>query len=258
MTEYYGDENNQRNGNPAGRFRWGVAGRLLLAFFGVTLMTLLVAIVGDLGLRDSRLTLQSSRDSFDRVSSLLDDSVRSLDGTLATFDNAVAALDTTVAIMEETSDRVTNLNAVDLPAVIAIGAIREALTAVAVGERTLLMRQLYDSDIRQHQRGAIDAAFTRADAALERFSGIEARLTPEKRRAWQEFLDSWRGWTEAHDKLMAEFDAIDDLLERRVRGGFEFEDVAKRAFDIVFGEGQTARDAVNRKLDAVVVLISSS
>jgi methyl-accepting chemotaxis protein len=34
--------------------------------------------------------------------------------------------------------------------------------------------------------------------------------------------------------------------------------VAKRAFDIAFGEGQTARDDVNRCLDAVVTLISNT
>ncbi len=244
--------------SPQRHLRWGVATHLLMAFCGVTLMTVLVAVVGDSGLRDARRTLQTSRDSFDRVSTLLAGSIQSLESAGATIDNAGTALDLTVATMEETSERVTNLNAVDLPAVIAIGEIREALTAVAVGERTLLMRQLYDPQIRQQQRDYIDGAFLRAEAAIERISKLESSFSEDKRRAWLEFIVSWGEWDELHDRLMSEFDQIDDLLEARVRGGFEFEDIAKRAFDIAFGEGQTARERVNSNLDAVVSLISHS
>ena len=244
--------------NSAPQVRWGVATRLFLAFCGVTLMTVLVAVVGDSGLWDTRETLEASRDSFDRVSVVLEDTTRSLDDTSSTISNASNTLDTTVATMKATSNRVNNLNSIDLPAVIAIGSIREALTAVAVGERTLLMRQLYDRDIRENQRAVIAGAFKQADAALASFAVIEPQLTADKRAAWRQFLESWNVWLGAHGNLMDEFDKIDDMLARRTRGGFEFEEVAKSAFDIAFGPGQTARDAVNRKLDAVVTLISDS
>ena len=240
------------------KVRWGVAPRLLLAFCGITLMSVLIALVGDSGLRDSRRTLQASRESFDRVSVLLEDTTRSLDDTSAIIASAGTALDTTVNTMKETSNRINNLNSIDLPAVIAIGSIREALTAVAVGERTLLMRQLYNKEIREEQRSAISGAFARADAALRSFAAIEPQMTRDKRDAWKEFLDSWNAWKTVHEKLMDEFDGIDAMLADRVRGGFEFEEVAKRAFDLAFGDGQTARDTVNRKLDAVVTLISDS
>ncbi len=241
------------------RIRWGgVAAGLFLGFCGVTLMTAMVAYVGDRGLRDSRRTLQTSFDSFNRVSALLEDSAKSLDATGASIEKARLTIDNTVATMSETATRVNNLNSLDLPAVIAIGAIREALTAVAVGERTLLMRQLYSPEIRSHQRAAIADAFIRADAALAGFTAIEGRLAPEKRQAWQEFLKSWKDWSTVHARLMGEYDKIDEMLALRMRGGFEFEEVAKRAFDIAFGEGQAARDSVNRKLDAVVTLISDS
>ncbi len=233
----------------------GVAARLFLAFSVLTLMTALVALVGDNGLRDSRRTLATSRDSFDQVSLLLDNATVSLADAGASIDKANATIDSTVATMMETSNRVNNLNSVDLPAVIAIGTIREALTAVAVGERTLLMRQLYDMDIRQHQRVTIATAFSRANAAL---AGLESELGQEKRDAWREFRESWTAWASVHERLMGEFDKIDEMLRRRVRGGFEFEDVAKNAFDLAFGDVQTARDTVNQKLDAVVTMISDS
>ncbi len=233
----------------------GVAARLFLAFSILTLMTALVALVGDNGLRDSRRTLETSRDSFDQVSLLLGNATDSLADAGASIGKANATIDNTVATMKETSNRVNKLNSVDLPAVIAIGTIREALTAVAVGERTLLMRQLYDMDIRQQQRTTIAAAFTRADAAL---SGLETELGEDKRDAWREFRESWTAWASVHQRLMGEFEKIDEMLRRRVRGGFEFEEVAKNAFDIAFGDVQTARDTVNQKLDAVVTLISNS
>ncbi len=233
----------------------GVAMRLFLAFCGLTLMTALVAFVGDRGLRDSRRTLQTSLESFNRVSALLEDTTKSLAATGASIDKARLTIDNTVGTMRETGNRVDSLNAVELPAVIAIGTIRESLTAVAVGERTLLMRQLYDPAIRSAQRAVIADAFIRAEAALASFADIEPRITLEKRDAWQDFIASWKEWTGLHARLMGEFDKIDEMLAMRVRGGFEFEDVSKRAFDIAFGEGQTARDTVNRKLDAVVTLI---
>ncbi len=236
----------------------GVAARLFIAFCGVTLMTVLVAIVGDNGLWDSRQTLQTSRDSFDRVSLLLDDTTESLDSASSAIDKSGLALDTAVTTMKETGNRVNTLNSVDLPAVIGIGTIREALTAVAVGERTLLMRQLYDMDIRNAQRDIITAAFKRADAALAGFSGLETQFTQDRRDAWEKFLSSWNDWKAVHARLMDEFDKIDELLKKRTRGGFEFEEVSKSAFDIAFGEGQTARDTVNRQLDAVVAMISDS
>ena len=253
-----GSDRTYRTERKNGAVRFGVASRLFFAFCLVTLATVVVAVVGDSGLREARQTLKTSSDSFSNVSSLLENTTKSLNDTGATLTRVSETLDATVTTMEETSNRVNTLNTVELPAVIAIGAIREALTAVAVGERTLLMRQLYDADIRTEQRSAISQAFSRADAALESFARIEPRLGPEKRDAWQQFLASWKNWQAVHNQLMEQFDKIDDFLERRVRGGFEFEDVAKTAFDIAFGEGQTARDTVNRKLDAVVRLISDS
>ncbi len=240
------------------RIRWGVATRLLLAFCGVTLMTVLVAVVANSGLADARKTLVGSRDSFDRVSQLLDNATLSLYSMNDTINNAGSTLDHMVATMGETSNRVNNLNSVDLPAVIAIGVIREALAAISAGERTLLMRQLYDLDIRDEQRRVIATAFDRAYEAQARFATIESRLGEEKRQAWAEFIRSWRGWQDVHDRLMGEFDKVDALLRTRTRGGFEFEENFKRAFDLAFGEGQIARAEVNARLDQVVILISDS
>ncbi len=238
--------------------RWGVARRLFLAFCGVTLMTVLVAVVAHNGLHDSRETLGTSLDSFEQVSTLLEETNKSLANASAILKSTGLTLDTAVSTMEETSNRVNMLNSLDLPAVIAIGTIREALTAVAVGERTLLMRQLYDMDIRNAQRIAITNAFERGDLALTAFSSLMPSLTTDKQEAWQQFLHSWVAWKSVHDQLMEQFDEIDGMLRERKRGGFEFEEVAKNAFDIAFGEGQTAREEVNRRLDAVVNLISSS
>ncbi|GEM_PF-1296581 len=238
--------------------RWGVARRLFLAFCGVTLMTVLVAVVAHNGLHDSRETLGTSLDSFEKVSALLEETNTSLANAGSIIKSTGMTLDTAVSTMEETSNRVNTLNSLDLPAVIAIGTIREALTAVAVGERTLLMRQLYDMDIRDQQRVAIANAFQRGDLALSTFSTLMSSLTSDKQDAWQQFLDSWIEWKSVHDQLMDQFDQIDGMLRERKRGGFEFEEVAKNAFDIAFGEGQTAREEVNRRLDAVVNLISSS
>ena len=244
--------------NPGDTVRFGVAPRLFLGFCGITLMIVLVAFVGDQGLRGSRHALQESSESFGRVSELLENTTTSLDNTSNAINLSSATLDATVNTMKETSNRVNNLNTIELPAVIAIGAIREALTAVAVGERTLLMRQLYDMKIRNEQRDAITGAFQRANAAIASFSAVEPGMTRDKRQAWQSFLASWTNWVGLHEALMGEFDDIDDLLNRRVRGGFEFEEVAKNAFEIAFGEGQTARDTVNQNLDDVVKLISNS
>ncbi len=243
----------------AGRqVKLGVATRLFLAFCGVTLMTVLVAIIGTLGLRDARETLNTSNQSFEQVSLLLDDTTSALYSASEIITATGATLDATIHTMEETSDRVNTLNSIDLPAVINIGIIREALTAVAVGERTLLMRQLYDMEIRNVQRRVIDEAFHRAEAALVAFEQLVPQYSAEKREAWRRFLASWNAWQSTHDRLMGQYDLIDDLLARRVRGGFEFEEVAKEAFAIAFGEGQDARVEVNARLDAVVQLISDS
>lgn len=238
------------------RVKWGVATRLLLAFCGITFITVMVALIGNDGLRDSRRTLFASRESFDHVSVLLENTTKSLSDTSDTISNAQSALDMAVSTMKETTNRVNNLNSSDLPAIIAIGSIRESLTAVAVGERTLLMRQLYNADIRSEQRTAIRSAFERANNSLEDFAAIEPRLLLGKREAWKDFLDSWNNWVTVHQRLMEQFDKIDTMLANRVRGGFEFEEVAKRAFDLAFGEAHSAREQVNEKLDAMVSLIS--
>ncbi len=236
----------------------GVAARLFLAFCGVTLMTVLVALVGDRALRNSRRTLRDTRESFDSVSGLLDNATRSLDNANATITSANTTMDNTVATMKATGNRVRNINTIDLPAVIAIGAIREALTTVAVGERTLLMRQLHDLEIRKRQRSAINDAFRRAYQSIDSFSAIEPRLSVDKRAAWLDFLNSWESWAKTHGQLMRELDEIDSLLRKDVRDGPEFDAASTRAFDLAFGPGQTERDAVSRKLDDVVSLISSS
>ncbi|MDR3210657.1 MAG: methyl-accepting chemotaxis protein [Planctomycetota bacterium] len=238
--------------------RWGLATRLFMAFFGVIIMVVLASLVGDSTLRELQQTLVVSQNSFNQVSTLQDDNRASMDGIVVAIDKVGVTFESALTTITETDKRVNMVNSVDLPAVIAIGIIREALTDVAVGERTLLMQQMRDLAIRGRQRSAIVSALERANNSRTSLSDIEASFTPEKKKAWRSFIMAWEIWEGEHAKLSKRFDRIDNILRDPTDRQAELEKESKTAYEIAFDDVQAARDIVNMALDDMVVLISES
>ncbi len=241
-----------------GKIKWSVGVSLFIAFCCIAFLSVVIAVIGGWGLGDARRTLGASSASFANVSDLFDDLNSSLDHTSITIDHGANTLDAAVATMEETSNRVNNLNSVDLPSVIAIGDIRDAITNMAAGDRTLLMRQLYDLDIRQEQRIEIENANKRVTRSIDILESMKGEMTREKLDAWEEFKEAYAVWHKFHEEALGYFNQIDELLRKRIRGGFDFEEISKTAFNLTFGVGLEARVHVNEALDKLVSLISHS
>ncbi len=141
----------------------------------------------------------------------------------------------------------------NLQSLLRISAIKEAQSQIMAAERTLLIRQLADQDIRNENYRTIETSYEEARAASEGFEELD--LTPEQLDAWNSFRGSWDAWLVKQDELLGILRKQEELLEQGIRGGRQFDRIANEAFDLAFSELREYRSQANHYLDVLVEMI---
>jgi methyl-accepting chemotaxis protein len=141
----------------------------------------------------------------------------------------------------------------NLQSLLRINAIKEAQSEIMAAERTLLIRQLADQEIRKQNYDNIATAYRSALAAAEGFEQLA--LTPEQLEAWTAFREAWTKWSAKQDELLKILDRQEELLRQGIRGGRQFDRVANQAFDLAFSELLEFRTQANDHLDRLVEMI---
>ncbi|WP_199872895.1 methyl-accepting chemotaxis protein [Inediibacterium massiliense] len=98
---------------------------------------------------------------------------------------------------------------VRLPSVEALLIMNEAQTAVVVGERGLINKDMMDKEIRQAQYTYIEKAFQRAEKARKTYEPLPQ--TKEEKDLWEEFVPQWNKW-KTQDKLIIDLSRQKDEL----------------------------------------------
>ncbi len=125
-----------------------------------------------------------------------------------------------------------------LPSVIALATIDEAQTAVTVGERGLINRQMMDSELRQAQYDYIDAAWTRVDTAWQNFESHE--LSAEEQALWNTFTPQWNKWKADHNEVRR----LQEEKDRLVAAGVSLDDPKITELDeVTFEASLKTRDS---------------
>ncbi len=86
-----------------------------------------------------------------------------------------------------------------LPGTQSLLDILEAMMAIGLGERGLIIPQMMDPVVRKAQYDFIDAAFERAAGALKKYETLTQ--TPEEAKEWQDFQPLWAGWKKDHQDV---------------------------------------------------------
>ncbi len=141
----------------------------------------------------------------------------------------------------------------NLQSLLRISTIKEAQSEIMAAERTLLIRQLSDQDIRQQNYQIIDTAIKEAEEAANGFE--ELGLSPEQAAAWRSFRSAWELWNDKQRELLDILHKQETLLGQGIRGGRQFDRIANQAFDLAFSELHQHRDQANRHLDDLVNMI---
>ncbi len=141
----------------------------------------------------------------------------------------------------------------NLQSLLRISTIKEAQSQIMAAERTLLIRQLSDQDIRQGNYQVIEKAYQDANNAADGFEKFA--LTPEQLSAWNSFRQSWDSWSTKQNELLDILHKQEELLSQGIRGGRQFDRIANQAFDLAFSELREFRDQANHYLDELVAMI---
>ncbi len=141
----------------------------------------------------------------------------------------------------------------NLQSLLRISTIKEAQSTIMAAERTLLIRQLSDQDIRQRNYQDIEKAYKDAQTASEGFEKLG--LTPDQLAAWRAFRAAWDAWTAKQNELLDILHKQEELLSQGIRGGRQFDRIANQAFDLAFSELREYRDQANQHLDELVDMI---
>ncbi len=141
----------------------------------------------------------------------------------------------------------------NLQSLLRISTIKEAQSQIMASERTLLIRQLSDQELRTQNYRSIEAAYQKAREASDGFEKLA--LTPEQAAAWKNFRAAWDVWTAKQDELLEILRRQEELLTQGIRGGRQFDRVANQAFELAFSDLRESRDLANRHLDALVEMI---
>ena len=141
----------------------------------------------------------------------------------------------------------------NLQSLLRISIIKDAQSQIMAAERTLLIRQLSDQNIRNENYQIIDKAYEDAQKASEGFEQLG--LTPEQLRTWRSFREAWNAWSAKQGELREILHKQEELLSQGIRGGRQFDRIANQAFDLAFSELREYRDQANHHLDELVDMI---
>ncbi|MCC8107532.1 MAG: methyl-accepting chemotaxis protein [Planctomycetes bacterium] len=141
----------------------------------------------------------------------------------------------------------------NLQSLLRISTIKGAQSQIMAAERTLLIRQLSDQDIRRQNYDDIQSAYQDAHTAAEGFERLG--LTPEQLASWQSFRAAWDAWAVKQGELLEILHKQEELLSQGIRGGRQFDRIANQAFDLAFTDLRQLRDQANRHLDELVAMI---
>ncbi|MDR3077719.1 MAG: MCP four helix bundle domain-containing protein, partial [Planctomycetota bacterium] len=154
--------------------------------------------------------------------------------------------------MEESLRRIGHSN---FQALIRISIIKDAQSRILASERTLLIRQLADQEIRRENYDTIKNAYNRADEAAKDFESLLANQT--QLDGWEKFRAAWDIWRRKQNELLDLLRNQDALLAEGVRGGRQFDRVANQAFDMAFSELRDFRRQAAALLDDLVVMMQN-
>ncbi|MCC8179886.1 MAG: MCP four helix bundle domain-containing protein, partial [Planctomycetes bacterium] len=144
----------------------------------------------------------------------------------------------------------------NLQSLLRINQIKEAQSQIVAAERTLLIRQLADQNIRRENYQTIATAY---QSAKEAATGFEELLPDERKiEEWQSFVRYWQIWSEKQNELQQILQKQEELLAQGIRGGRQFDRIANQAFELAFSELLDSRNQANQHLDALVELIRDS
>ena len=155
--------------------------------------------------------------------------------------------------IQQLKNSMTHIGKDNLQSLIRISTIKEAQSQIMAAERTLLIRQLSDQDIRQVNYDMIASAYVDAQRAAEGFEDLN--LTPDQLAAWRSFRDAWDLWTSKQNDLLDILRKQEELLSQGIRGGRQFDRIANQAFELAFSEIRPYREQANRHLDELVAMI---
>ena len=141
----------------------------------------------------------------------------------------------------------------NIQSLLRISDIKEAKAQIMVAERTLLIRQLADHNLRQENYSNIEKAYHNANNAANGFENFS--LTHDQLLAWNSFRRYWDSCTAKHDELMDILRKQEELLDQGVREGSQFDRIANQAFDLAFSELRELRNDANNSLDSLVIMI---
>ena len=141
----------------------------------------------------------------------------------------------------------------NLPSLLRISTIKEAQSQIMAAERTLLIRQLSDQEIRNDNYRIIETSISEAEEAAKDFESLG--LSPEQLAAWRSFRTAWETWKTKQNELLDILHKQEELLSQGIRGGRQFDRIANQAFDLAFSELREYRDQANNHLDELVNMI---
>ncbi|MDR1612486.1 MAG: methyl-accepting chemotaxis protein [Planctomycetota bacterium] len=152
--------------------------------------------------------------------------------------------------MEASFSRIGNDN---FQAVLLIDRITKAQFRVVIAERTLLIRQLADQEIRRANYNSLFAADKDADAAAAEFERLNHRGGILE--AWRSYRQSWAQWKEKQAELLEVLQKQEELLGQGIRGGRQFDRISNQAYDLAFSDVNASRARSNEQLAGLVELI---
>ncbi|MDR3210804.1 MAG: methyl-accepting chemotaxis protein [Planctomycetota bacterium] len=239
-------------------FGSSIASYLLLAFSGVTLISILVSLVGLHGLEVSLDSLLASRNSFQQAANIFNHSTQTLINSAQVINNANQSLDNAVNAMHSISSHMDELNELEIPSIINSALIRETITNVTLAERTLMLHQYDNRVIRKNLHDFIKVELAKADQAINSVSRLVTALSPSHREHWRQFILAWNNWLDIHQQVMQAIELIEDLLQADDLDNAAYQIAFNQASDLTFGKSQLARAKANENLKAIVDLVKAA
>ncbi|MDR0362580.1 MAG: methyl-accepting chemotaxis protein [Planctomycetota bacterium] len=147
----------------------------------------------------------------------------------------------------------THIGHANLQAVLLIDKIKEAQSKVVIAERTLLIRQLANQEIRRENYDSMAAADADADQAAAEFERLNH--SAEVLSAWRAFRQAWSVWKEKQAELLLVLEEQEKLLSQGIRGGRQFDRFSNHAFELAFSDVNDSRIHSTQHLTGLVELI---
>ncbi len=168
---------------------------------------------------------------------------------------ALAAGISSMIPFRQLENSVRQIGEVNIPALLRINIIKESQMRIMLAERTLLIRNLVNVELRNSAYETMSAASETANKAMAEFDKFP--LTSEQSEIWRTFRENWNSWSVKQEELLDILKKQEVLLSQSIRGGRQFERIANQAFDLAFGELAVSREEASQSLNQLVDMIQS-